>query len=52
MYLISPGATFEVRHGDRIAQMVITRLADLPMAEVNELTPTERGGGGHGSTGR
>jgi dUTP pyrophosphatase len=43
MYLFSPEATFEVRHGDRIAQLVIGRLADLPIVEVEELTPTERG---------
>jgi len=52
MYLFSPGAGFEVKHGDRIAQMVISKVADLPAIEVDELTPTERGGGGHGSTGR
>ena len=51
MYLFSPDATFEVKHGDRIAQMVITRVADLPLVEVEELTSTERGSGGHGSTG-
>lgn len=50
MYLFSAEATFKVRHGDRIAQLVVTRLADVPMVEVEELTPTERGGG-HGSTG-
>ena len=52
MYLFSLGATHKVGHGDRIAQMVIARLADLPVIEVEELTPTERGIGGHGSTGR
>jgi len=52
MYLFGPGAGFEVRHGDRIAQVVITRVEDLPVVEVDELTPTERGVGGHGSTGR
>jgi len=52
MYLFGPEATSEVRHGDRIAQLVITRLADLPMVEVGELTPTERGAAGHGSTGK
>ncbi|MCJ7521453.1 MAG: dUTP diphosphatase [Dehalococcoidia bacterium] len=52
MYLFSPGAGFEVKHGDRIAQMVISKVADLPAVEVDELTSTERGGGGHGSTGR
>lgn len=52
MHLFDPGSTFEIRHGDRIAQMVIGRLADLPLVEVEELTATERGDRGHGSTGR
>lgn len=51
MYLFSPAGRFEVRHGERIAQMVIGRVADLPLVEVSELSPTERGSGGHGSTG-
>ena len=51
MYLFSPDATFEVKHGDRIAQVVISMVADLPLVEVEELAPTERGSGGHGSTG-
>lgn len=52
MYLFGEADSFEVRHGDRIAQLVITRLADLPIEEVPDLSPTERGSGGHGSTGR
>ncbi len=52
MYLLDPAASHEVRHGDRIAQMVISRLADLPVVEVKDLKETERGAGGHGSTGR
>ncbi|TET74373.1 MAG: dUTP diphosphatase [Dehalococcoidia bacterium] len=51
MYLFSPDATFEVKHGDRIAQIVISKVADMPLVEVEELAPTERGSGGHGSTG-
>ena len=51
MYLISSDASFEVKNGDRIAQMVISRIAELPAVEVEELSPTERGSGGHGSTG-
>ena len=51
MYLFSPEASFEVKNGDRIAQMVISRIAELPAVEVEELSPTERGSGGHGSTG-
>ncbi|OGO02957.1 MAG: hypothetical protein A2Y59_01440 [Chloroflexi bacterium RBG_13_52_14] len=52
MYIFDPNFTFEIKHGDRIAQMVITRIADLPLIEVEELSPTERGAGGHGSTGK
>ena len=40
-----------VRHGERIAQLVITPLAQLPVIEVEELGPSARGEGGHGSTG-
>jgi len=52
MYLFDPNATFEIKHGDRIAQMVISTIADLPAVEVEELSPTKRGSGGHGSTGK
>jgi len=40
-----------VRHGDRIAQLVVTRLAELAVVEVEELAPSARGARGHGSTG-
>jgi dUTP pyrophosphatase len=40
-----------VRHGERIAQLVITPLAQLPAIEVEELGSSARGKGGHGSTG-
>jgi dUTP pyrophosphatase len=52
MYLFDPSANFEIKHGDRIAQMVVSKVADLPLVEVEELSPTERGAGGHGSTGK
>jgi dUTP pyrophosphatase len=41
-----------IQPGDRIAQLVVSRLADISVEEVAALSPTERGGGGHGSTGR
>ena len=44
--------SFRIEHGDRIAQLVIARVEDLPVVEVGELTGSERGDGGHGSTGR
>lgn len=42
---------FVVSHGDRIAQMVIAPVVQLPIEEVSELDETERGKGGFGSTG-
>jgi len=37
--------------GDRIAQMIITPCARAELTEVNELSTTDRGDGGYGSTG-
>ena len=52
MYLFGTRSRFEVRDGDRIAQLVIGKMADLPLVEVEELSPTQRGQAGHGSTGK
>jgi dUTP pyrophosphatase len=52
LYTTSPDVEYTVHDGDRIAQLVITRLADIEMEPADELTPTARGEGGHGSTGR
>lgn len=38
--------------GERVAQMVITPFVQVSFDEVNELTDTQRGEGGFGSTGR
>jgi dUTP pyrophosphatase len=43
---------FTVRHGDRIAQMVISRVYRAIFEETNELPPTGRQEGGFGHTGR
>ena len=40
-----------VQHGERIAQLVITPVFTPGFAEVEELSDTERSGGGFGSTG-
>ncbi len=40
-----------VRRGDRIAQLVFARFETPGIEEVRELSDTERGGGGFGSTG-
>jgi len=42
---------FVVRHGDRVAQMVLARHAHAEMEIVTELDETSRGAGGFGSTG-
>ncbi len=41
----------QLRRGDRIAQLVIQRVAVAGFAAVAELPDSERGQGGHGSTG-
>ncbi|MEM9372292.1 MAG: dUTP diphosphatase [Planctomycetota bacterium] len=41
-----------VRHGDRIAQLVIAPVTQASMVEVESLDETARGSGGFGSTGR
>ena len=51
--LVNLGAEpFEVRHGERIAQLVLAPVALLEPLEVEELPAAERGDGGFGSTGR
>lgn len=44
-------APFTVRRGDRIAQLVVAPVARATLVEVDTLPPTERAGGGFGSTG-
>ncbi len=51
MYTLGGGSSCEVKHGDRIAQIVISRVAELPIEEAEGLSSTERGPRGHGSTG-
>jgi len=46
-----PVDVIEVRRGDRIAQIVIVPVATAELVEVAELPASERGTGGHGSTG-
>jgi len=43
---------FEVTHGMRVAQLVISPVAHAEISEVDELDDTSRGAGGFGSTGR
>jgi dUTP pyrophosphatase len=43
---------FSIKKGERIAQMVINRLPDVEMIQVDELSDTLRGADGFGSTGK
>jgi dUTP pyrophosphatase len=50
--LINAGpADFTVARGDRIAQMVVQKLADVELVAAEQLSDTNRGAGGFGSTG-
>ena len=46
------GAPFEIRRGDRIAQLVVAPVSAVPFSERESLDETERGVQGFGSTGR
>jgi len=50
--MVNLGATtFVVRHGERIAQMVVAPVVQARLARVETLPGTARGAGGFGSTG-
>jgi dUTP pyrophosphatase len=46
------GEPYTVRHGDRIAQLVVAPVVRAAFAAVEGLSETARGAGGFGSTGR
>jgi dUTP pyrophosphatase len=46
-----PTAPLRLARGERIAQLVIQRVESAQFVEVDELPVSERGAGGHGSTG-
>ena len=51
--LSDPGARgFAVGRGDRVAQLVVAPVTAITFSEMETLDDTERGTGGHGSTGR
>lgn len=52
LYTTAPSIEYTVRPGDRIAQLVISRLVDAAFEQVDALSETVRGAGGLGSTGR
>ena len=47
-----PTDAYEVRRGDRIAQLVIKKVEEVIWEEADELDETERGLGGFGHSGR
>jgi dUTP pyrophosphatase len=49
---LDPGTPYQVRRGDRIAQLVVLSVASVVLREVEELPASSRGTGGFGSTGR
>lgn len=50
--LINHGVeSFEIKRGDRIAQMVFSKIEMLDFNEMDKLPETQRGEGGYGSTG-
>ena len=46
-----PRETVHLRRLDRVAQLVVQRVEQVVWRETDELSETERGTGGHGSTG-
>ena len=51
MYVLPFREPHVVRPGDRIAQLVVGRTAEVTVVEAKALSASERGSGGHGSTG-
>lgn len=53
LFLINEGeADLEINKGDRLVQMIIQPYLKVQIEEVEELSDTERGQGGFGSTGK
>ena len=44
--------SYEIKKGDKIAQLLIQNINQAEIEEVNELSDSERGEGGFGSTGK
>ncbi len=47
-----PRAVYEIKKGEKIAQMVFNKVEYVSFIEVEELEATSRGEGGYGSTGK
>ncbi len=48
---LDPTEPFEVRRGDRIAQLVVQRVAEATFVDVDSLSESSRGETGHGASG-
>jgi dUTP pyrophosphatase len=51
MYVLPYREPHTIRPGDRIAQLVVARTAEIVIEETDALSASQRGAGGHGSTG-
>jgi len=52
LYCLPDPGRYVVEDGDRIAQLVVARLAPVDLEVTDKLDETTRGEGGHGSTGQ
>ena len=52
MHTIGELHSYRIQDGDRIAQLVVSRVEILTAVEADELSDSSRGGSGFGSTGR
>ena len=52
MYCLPEPGRYVIEDGERVAQLVVARLAEVDFELVDELDETARGSGGHGSTGQ
>ncbi|MCB9262293.1 MAG: dUTP diphosphatase [Flavobacteriales bacterium] len=43
---------FELKKGERIAQMIVSKYKKIKLKETNQISETSRGAGGYGSTGK
>ena len=51
LYCLPDLGSFEIQDGDRVGQLIVSRLVDARWVETADLGETARGAGGHGSTG-
>ena len=49
---LDPAEPIHIQRGQKIAQLVVQRVEEVHVAEVDDLPPSQRGDGGFGSTGR